>query len=74
MVEEYLKIEQLSERIPYRPQTIRNMMTKGTFKLGVHYVKPNGTGRPIFIWSAVERWLRESEAANVIPLARGGER
>ena len=73
MAEQYMSIEQLSGRIPYRPQTIRNMISKGVFKRDVHYVKPGGRGRPVFIWSAVERWLRESGEPNVIPLARGGK-
>ena len=52
---EYLSIRQLAARIPYREQTIRNLMSKGVFQLGVHFVKPKG--RVIFKWSAVQAWL-----------------
>ena len=54
--EEYLTVAALAARIGYRPKTIRNWQSAGVLKLGVHYVRPRG--RPLFIWSAVERWLR----------------
>jgi hypothetical protein len=55
--EEYLSVEQLSRRIPYRPKTIRNLMVRGVFLEGVHFTRL--TGRPIFLWSRVEARLRE---------------
>jgi hypothetical protein len=55
--EEYLSVDQLAKRIPYAPQTIRNLMWKGMFIEGEHYVRL--TGRPIFLWSRVEKLLME---------------
>lgn len=49
--EEYLSIQQLAARIGYRPQTIRNLMSRGVLQLDVHYFKP--FGRPLFKWSTV---------------------
>ena len=49
--EEYLSVQQLAARIGYRPQTIRNLMSRGVFQLDVHYFKP--FGRPLFKWSSV---------------------
>jgi hypothetical protein len=57
---EYVSIHDLCRRIPYREGTIRNLMSSGVFKPGEHYVKANG--RVVFLWSAVEAWLRESKA------------
>jgi hypothetical protein len=54
---EYLSIRQLAGRIPYSEGAIRNMMTRGVFRLGVHFTKPNG-GRPVFHWPAVQEWTR----------------
>jgi hypothetical protein len=54
---EYLSIRQLAGRIPYSEGAIRNMMSRGVFRLGVHYTKPNG-GRPVFQWTAVQEWAR----------------
>ena len=53
--EEYLSIADLSKRIPYAAQTIRNLMSLGVFKRDVHYVKPRG--RVIFRWSKVQEWI-----------------
>jgi hypothetical protein len=55
--EEYLSVEQLSRRIPYKPKTIRNLMCRGVLLEGVHFTRL--TGRPIFLWSRVEALLRE---------------
>ena len=55
--EEYLSVQALSGRIPYKPKTIRNLMCRGVFREGVHYTRL--TGRPIFYWSKVEALLRE---------------
>lgn len=52
---EYLTVLQLSQRIPYQPQTIRNLMSKGVFRLNIHYVKPRH--RVMFKWVAVQAWL-----------------
>jgi hypothetical protein len=54
---EYLSIRDLAKRIPYSEGTIRNMMSRGTLRLGEHYVKPNG--RVMVRWSAVNAWLNE---------------
>lgn len=53
--EEYLSVRQLCERIPYKEQTVRNLMTQGVLKRDVHYIKPRG--RVMFMWSAVRAWL-----------------
>jgi hypothetical protein len=55
--EEYLSVEELARRIPYKPKTIRNLMCRGVFLEGVHFTRL--TGRPIFLWSRVEQLLKE---------------
>ncbi len=55
--EEYLSVKQLVARIPYCEQTIRNLMSAGEFKEGVHYFKRRR--RVMFHWPQVERWLRD---------------
>jgi len=54
-VKEYLSLRELTERIPYSEGSIRNLMTAGKLRRGVHYVKPRG--RVMFRWSAVQTWL-----------------
>lgn len=55
LAEEYLSVTALSARIPYAPQTIRNLMSQGVLQRDVHYLKPRG--RIIFKWSAVQAWI-----------------
>ena len=55
--EEYLSVEQLSRRVPYKPKTIRNLMCQGVFVEGIHFTRL--TGRPIFLWSRVQELLRK---------------
>lgn len=49
----------LAQRLPYSEGTIRNLMSQGRFRLGIHYMKPNG--RIVFRWSAVRAWLAGRE-------------
>jgi hypothetical protein len=55
--EEYLPVNALAARIGYAPKTLRNLMSAGVLLKGRHWVKPRG--RVLFVWSAVEAWLRE---------------
>ena len=66
-MEEYLTTTELSERIKMAPGTIRNLVWKKNLKEGIHYIKP--TPRKIlFIWSAVETWLRRESAPVHTPI------
>ncbi len=58
--EEYLTIPQLCARIGYKEQTLRNLMSIGEFKKGVHWFKPRG--RLVFAWSVMELWVRTEQA------------
>ena len=69
LTEEYLTIRQLSARIKYSPQSIRNMMSRGVFQLGIHYVKPRR--RVLFQWSTIVAWLHRESATLDVPLTRG---
>jgi hypothetical protein len=66
--EEYLTVAELSQRIGYSPQSIRNMMSQGVFQMGLHYVKPRR--RVLFKWSTIVAWLHRESATIDIPLTR----
>lgn len=53
--QEFLSIKELAARLPYKEGTIRNMMSKGEFVRGIHYVKPKG--RVVFRWSRIVDWM-----------------
>ena len=55
-MEEYLRTDELSDRIKMAQGTIRNLVWKGEFKKDIHYLKPTPR-KLLFIWSGVEAWL-----------------
>jgi hypothetical protein len=58
---EYLSIRELARRIPYAEGSIRNLISRGSFRLGEHYLKPHG--RVVFKWAAVQAWLERRRGA-----------
>ncbi len=56
MMEEYLTTKELAKCIKMAPGSIRNLVSQGTLKRNVHYLKP--TARKIlFIRSGINDWL-----------------
>lgn len=53
MIEEYLTVEQLAQRLGWQPKTVQNKMGRnGIFKKGIHFAQ--APGLPVmFRWSAV---------------------
>ena len=70
----YLTTEQLSERIQYDVRTIRDRLKNSVLLEGVHYIRPFGGRKLLFVWDAIERDIRTASAANqpLIPMANGG--
>jgi hypothetical protein len=69
----YLTTDQLSERIHYDPRTIRNQLKDSVLLEGVHYIRPFGRRKLLFVWEAIERDLGiASSQAFGIPMANGG--
>ena len=62
MTEEYLTIAELSARLKIKPKTIKNKMSAGVFRKGIHFFSRPGLG-PRFKWSAVVAWLEQTEEA-----------
>ena len=74
---QYLTTDELSSRIKYDVRYIRERLTRRVFREGVHYVRPFGGRKILYIWEEIETLLRESAPrANVlpIPLRRKGGR
>ena len=69
----YLTTDQLSERIHYDPRTIRNQLKDSVLLEGVHYVRPFGRRKLLFVWETIERDLGIASSQAVgIPMANGG--
>lgn len=72
----YLTTEELAERIKYDPRYIRETLKDSVFLEGVHYIRPFGRRRILFIWEAIEADLAAltpvgKTPATVIPLRAG---
>ena len=73
MSQTYLTTEQLADRINYNARTIRNQLKDSVLIEGVHYVRPFGRRKILYIWEAIENEiLTKSVNLNAIPMANGG--
>ncbi|WP_276967470.1 hypothetical protein [Metallibacterium scheffleri] len=69
----YLTTEQLASRIHYEPRTIRNNLKDTVLLEGVHYFRPFGGRKILYIWEHIERDMlqRAAEYDSSIPMASG---
>ncbi|MGZ8983893.1 MAG: hypothetical protein ACXW11_08055 [Methylotenera sp.] len=73
MSQTYLTTEQLAGRINYNARTIRNQLKDSVLLEGIHYVRPFGRRKILYIWEAIEsEILTKSVSLNAIPMANGG--
>lgn len=74
MNETYLTTEQLSERIHYDVRTIRDRLKDSVLLEGVHYFRPFGGRKLLFIWESIERDIKRCHLpqSDMIPMAGGG--
>jgi hypothetical protein len=71
MSQTYLTTEELSQRIKYTPRTLRNQLLDYKLLEGVHYIRPFGGRKILFLWEQIEQdMLKPAEAC--IPMAAGG--
>lgn len=67
----YLTTEGLSERIHYDPRTIRERLKDSVLIEGIHYIRPFGGRKILYIWECIERDMKASTATLGIPMANG---
>lgn len=74
MSETYLTTEQLAERIHYDPRTIRTRLKDAVLLEGIHYIRPFGGRKILFIWETIQRDISKNSRGetNAIPMASGG--
>jgi len=70
----YLTTDELAERIRYDARTIRNQLKDSVLFEGVHYFRPFGGRKILFIWDTIERDMKLASAAHapLVPLSAGG--
>jgi hypothetical protein len=69
----YLTTDELSTRIKYDPRTIREQLKDSVLLEGVHYIRPFGGRKILFVWESIERDMAlASQSDSVgIPMANG---
>jgi hypothetical protein len=67
----YLTTEELSALIKYDPRTIRDCLKDSVLIEGIHYFRPFGGRKILYIWEAIERDMKVSSDAVSIPMANG---
>ena len=51
----YLTTDELADRIRYDARTIRNQLKDSVLLEGVHYFRPFGGRKILYVWDAIER-------------------
>lgn len=71
---EYLATEELAERIRYDARTIRERLKDSVLLEGVHYIRPFGGRKILYLWEPIERDMFEHSGhySLAIPMANGG--
>jgi hypothetical protein len=77
MSSELLTTEELSRRIKYDVRTIRERLKDSVLLEGVHYFRPFGGRKILYIWPVIERDMMVVSQAkpvgmSAIPMASGG--
>lgn len=72
----YLTTDELSFRIKYDARTIRERLKDSVLIEGVHYVRPFGGRKILFVWETIERDMKVASTQtpigmNAIPMANG---
>ncbi len=68
----YLTTDALSGRIHYDSRTIRERLKDSVLIEGVHYIRPFGGRKILYIWEHIERDMAKSASTFAIPMANGG--
>ena len=72
----YLTTDELSARIKYDARTIRERLKDSVLMEGVHYFRPFGGRKILFLWEAIERDMKTASVGHpigigAIPMSNG---
>lgn len=70
----YMTTEELAKRLRYDARYIRSALKNAVFIEGIHYIRPFGRRRVLYLWEAIERDMVKASMAEktAIPMANGG--
>ena len=64
----YLTTKELSERIHYNERTIRNQLKDSVLIEGVHYIRPFGGRKILFVWERIEEDMTKTSFGSLYNL------
>ena len=69
----YLTTDELSCRIKYDPRTIRERLKDSVLLEGIHYIRPFGGRKILYIWERIEQDMATMSGGHTlaIPMANG---
>ncbi|MBK1646779.1 hypothetical protein CKO25_19480 [Thiocapsa imhoffii] len=73
MSSEYLTTEELAARIKYDVRTIRDRLKDSVLLEGIHYIRPFGGRKILYLWDAIEKDMvaQSRENGAMVPMANG---
>lgn len=73
MATTYLTTDELSVRIKYDTRTIRERLKDSVLLEGIHYIRPFGGRKILFIWERIEQDMGVPSVTDVmaVPMANG---
>lgn len=60
----YLTTDELSELIKYDPRTIRNQLKDSVLLEGVHYIRPFGGRKILYLWERIEHDMQRPSSVD----------
>lgn len=67
----YLTTDELAKVIKYDSRTIRERLKDSVLIEGIHYIRPFGGRKILYIWEHIERDMGASVSTLGIPMANG---
>ncbi|MDA1172745.1 hypothetical protein [Acinetobacter sp. NEB 394] len=64
----YLTTKELSERIHYNERTIRNQLKDSVLLEGIHYIRPFGGRKILFVWERIEEDMTKTSFGSLYNL------
>lgn len=69
----YLTTEELAARIKYEPRSIRDRLKDSVLLEGVHYIRPFGGRKTLYLWEVIERDMQlASRSHEPLPINEQG--
>ena len=60
-----LTTEELAARIKYDTATIRNQLKDSVLIEGIHYIRPFGGRKILYVWEQIEKDMKKSFVSNI---------